>query len=953
MRRTIHPSLLSTLCAFALIFGLVFTPGQLLMAQNATQKIELLSSALRAHEAGDLEVARQNLEALLQMAPDDPNVRKLLNAVNEDLARMGMETIPVPGVPVAMRSDVIVDDEGTVTMVEEEVIESDAGLDSSESFEMVSDQAEMGDAQQLIDEVSSAQRRKLDSASEVLKQAASLAGQGDYNQAIELLDAAQDEGFLYEANKDAMRAIQKAKMEYALEKVELNYREADRNQAEAFLDEYRKMFGETAEYHALKKEVNEVVGNPYYRNPQEVSPEWVREQEEISQLLVKARSQFLFGDYQGAQQTLKDVEVRDPDNIEAKALQTRVAHLLDEGGQHDYKKTRAQMLEEVNRSWQRPQVFEVKQQDVPQNSYDSEALKKLKSVFIPKVSFSGMPLSRVIDTLSELSVQYDDTTADPSKKGINMVLIDPANLNPAVTITLRNFSLEKILEFVTKSVNFQYDVKSEAVVVQQGDNVTGLETRFFPVSRATVIRLTGVREEAQSEEASPFASASPFGGGGGLENRTQTEEKELKGFLERAGVNFSGTPGADLAFDGTQLIVTQSSRNLERLAVILRRYDETKQVEIEAKFMEVEQGALEELGFQWNLYEKSRSDRYFRTSQSGADSFNNFRNLSDLAVSSTTTDGKIQYTTIAGNLTVTTDDAESLPLDELFNSNELAISNTPPDVPGLVNFATGAGSAIGWGRTILGSWQADLTIRALEQNTGSDVMTAPRITVLAGKPASIVVAQEFRYPTEYGDVEAEVSASDFGGAAIGITPGTPQNFEIENIGVRLDVTPNVEKDNSITLKLNPRVSEFEGFVEYGGSAVALVSSSSGTNTAQIPSGFFMPVFSVREVQTEVTIFDGATVVLGGLTRDEIITVDDSVPVLGDIPLLGRLFRSKGETRQKRNLLIFVSANLISPGGSPSKQGMNTVRKNSLFQNPVIVTPGGAVSRTVKDSVGVE
>ena len=67
--------------------------------------------------------------------------------------------------------------------------------------------------------------------------------------------------------------------------------------------------------------------------------------------------------------------------------------------------------------------------------------------------------------------------------------------------------------------------------------------------------------------------------------------------------------------------------------------------------------------------------------------------------------------------------------------------------------------------------------------------------------------------------------------------------------------------------------------------------------------------------TEVNIFDGATVVMGGLTREEVKEVRDKVPILGDIPLLGRLFSSKGSTTQKRNLLIFVTAHTITPDGS--------------------------------------
>ena len=85
--------------------------------------------------------------------------------------------------------------------------------------------------------------------------------------------------------------------------------------------------------------------------------------------------------------------------------------------------------------------------------------------------------------------------------------------------------------------------------------------------------------------------------------------------------------------------------------------------------------------------------------------------------------------------------------------------------------------------------------------------------------------------------------------------------------------------------------------------------------------------------------------MGGLTREEVRRVNDKVPILGDVPLVGRLFRSEGESNQKRNLLIFVTANLISPGGSLKKQDVRGVTPNSLFQNPTIVTPGGSVDRS--------
>jgi general secretion pathway protein D len=224
------------------------------------------------------------------------------------------------------------------------------------------------------------------------------------------------------------------------------------------------------------------------------------------------------------------------------------------------------------------------------------------------------------------------------------------------------------------------------------------------------------------------------------------------------------------------------------------------------------------------------------------------------------------------------------------------------------------------------------------------------VTVLSGHTATITVAQEMRYPQSFGEIQSQVGAGRTaaegvggGSAGVTITAGTPQDFTSRNVGVELKVTPTVEEDDySISLDLAPKVTEFEGFVEFGGPSVAV----SGGRTVTVPPGFYQPIFSVREVSTKVTLWDGATLVMGGLTREEVKKVEDKVPVLGDVPLLGRLFRSRGESSQKRNLLIFVTANLVSPGGSPKKQAIGELSPGALFRGPTLVTPGGPVSRHV-------
>ena len=85
-------------------------------------------------------------------------------------------------------------------------------------------------------------------------------------------------------------------------------------------------------------------------------------------------------------------------------------------------------------------------------------------------------------------------------------------------------------------------------------------------------------------------------------------------------------------------------------------------------------------------------------------------------------------------------------------------------------------------------------------------------------------------------------------------------------------------------------------------------------------------------------------VIGGLTREEVKTVNDRVPVLSNIPGIGRLFRSEGESSLKRNLMIFVTGNIISPGGGPARQDLATIQRGSVYQNPIVITPAGPERR---------
>jgi len=168
-------------------------------------------------------------------------------------------------------------------------------------------------------------------------------------------------------------------------------------------------------------------------------------------------------------------------------------------------------------------------------------------------------------------------------------------------------------------------------------------------------------------------------------------------------------------------------------------------------------------------------------------------------------------------------------------------------------------------------------------------------------------------PTEW------VVLQTVGGSAIfPVTPATPTAFETRNTGVTLEIEPTIGENNyTIDLRFAPELVEFEGFINYG-SPIQSPGSDALGNPIQVTitdNRIEMPIFSTRRVTTALTIYDGYTVAVGGLMREDVQNVQDKVPILGDLPLIGRLFQSKSENRIKSNLIIFVTAEIIDAAGA--------------------------------------
>ena len=212
-------------------------------------------------------------------------------------------------------------------------------------------------------------------------------------------------------------------------------------------------------------------------------------------------------------------------------------------------------------------------------------------------------------------------------------------------------------------------------------------------------------------------------------------------------------------------------------------------------------------------------------------------------------------------------------------------------------------------------------------------MSAPKVTTKSGRKAIVRVAREFPYPTEFSPPEPPPPTTGGNGTTVTppagsfvsqgvVTPSTPIAFETRNLGVTLEVEPIIGPDGyTIDLNLSPEVVEFDGFINYGSPIFGPIFNPIPTpgfiDTAILTQNVInQPIFSTRKVTTSVSIWDGQTVALGGLVREDVQKIQDKVPILGDIPLAGRLFRSNVDQKIKRNLIIFVTARLMDAEGRP-------------------------------------
>ena len=792
-------------------------------------------------------------------------------------------------------------------------------------------------------------------AEDNLKQGDAAMVRGDYEDAARFYRTATDSLPDAPATGDRRRVAMKKFFNASLKLAELRITEARYPDAEAVAKVMLRPEYDPNYEPAI--ELLQQLEDPEYYN-KTVTPKHIQKVQQVKDFLLQGNQYFETGRYDLAFKKYEQVLAIDPYNDAARRGEERVDLAKSKHGENvGYPETRGRLLGQTNTAWELPVRRNTADADprrnlqrVNDNSGTVAINRKLQSIIIPNIEFRQTTLNDAVEFLRQEARRLD-VEAPEDQRGVNIFLklstgstrtVAPAATTEAgipglppgadgaaatvnqpppaaapsgttrISLTLSRIPLAAALDYVAKAANLKIKVEPYAVSIvpltEETDALITLEIRVPPsfitqTSNATV-------GSALNESATTAGN-----GGGGTRDVTGTGSAALttrvdaKTFLESSGVTFPAGSSAVYLASTSKLVVRNTQANIDLVqALVAESIQVPKQVEIESKFIEVTQNNLKELGFDWTLGQfnlGSSSEKVFAGGGTAANGINS------------TTNGAFPFsnggTAIGGS-----------PVTSGNRSGTFGISANAVDALLLGSGAAAVAPGIFSVAGVFTDPQFQVVVRALNQQKGVDLLSAPRVTAKSGQKATIEIIREFIYPTQFQppQIPQTIGASIGSGGNVGsvpVTPTTPTAFEKRNTGVTLEVDPVIGPDNfTIDLTLQPQVVDFDGFINYGSPIQTVTTNALGvasTNTLT-DNVINQPVFSVRKVSTSVSVYDGSTVVLGGLVREDVQKVNDKVPVLGDVPLVGRLFRSKIDQNIKRNLIIFVTARLIDPAGQP-------------------------------------
>jgi type IV pilus assembly protein PilQ len=448
-------------------------------------------------------------------------------------------------------------------------------------------------------------------------------------------------------------------------------------------------------------------------------------------------------------------------------------------------------------------------------------------------------------TLENLIIQLSQTT------GINIVADKSLPvLKQTLSVNLEKVRLSEFLKYVSRNYEVQFQVGPELIWVTDAKDPKKRmeETRFYRLRTGFVrpARL-GSEEAIRTETRAPNNVV------------TVTETQKFRKFvndeapempsIEQAITNlFTGSKWF-IDYERNLIVARGTPEELEVMEKIIEEFDRPiQQVLIEARFVTISKPAFLQLGALW---ETGRALQGVRVPQ-------DFTGLANL---------------------------QSFP----------TVNNVPAVGIGLQEVFT----------NILGRRALSATLSALEQSGESQTLSAPRLTVLNNRPATISDGKVQYYYEEY---QVKQTVGQYYTASSWVPSGRPTKV---TAGAELNVLASIAGDGKhIILALNPRVNTDVQLVPFA------TLTDYDAQSRQVLNSFTLklPEYRTQELATRVVVRSGETVVMGGVLERERLTMVEAVPILGNIPVIGAAFRRRTEVDKPRYLLIFVTATIVNEKG---------------------------------------
>lgn len=502
--------------------------------------------------------------------------------------------------------------------------------------------------------------------------------------------------------------------------------------------------------------------------------------------------------------------------------------------------------------------------------------EKLDSIVLEEVSFNDVPLAEVVKVLSEEARQRD-----PDKRGLNFIInsvsansryllnrvggVSPFGSLDQVLVRvhppLRNLRLRDVLDVIViqAASKLRYSVEDYAVVFSSTvPEPEALFTRVFKLNTGAILENLEKTQTRSGHTPASHDSNRP----------AATLNDRLRQYLVAAGVDaaINGTRSGEFPVSGTGRAVVLNETN----GVLFARVT-MQELDIIENAMQLLNQVPPHVWFDVKIAELTEHD---------------YRNLGfDWFLGGTAT-----------NKNITLRKPPSGPPE-----SPAPASINPVTEPG--SNATNQPRAL---TGVLTEPQLRVLLRTLEQRGGVDILSVPRVTTVSGRQAKIELVEKKTIVTGLALPKDKTDS-----------PSTQAPYATEEVpfGPSIEVVPSVLADGrSIQLTVVASMTEFLGYDDPGPFTVPNVEG----NRVVDPPRAMPPLPAIRShrASTTAVLQPGETLLLGGFASVDTVRFKDKVPVIGDMPLLGRLFRKEGVSERRKNILFFITPSLADPAGNP-------------------------------------